>query len=344
MVPVWSIGPNNTSETEHMREPHGSEGPGDTQTCKNCSATLSNQYCSVCGQRAQVRIVSLWEFMRDVIDELFFLESRVWRTLGPLLFRPGMLTMDYLAGRRARYVPPVRLYIVLSVIFFVVISLTDTVQIDTGADTAIEDIGKDLPARPDARAPGIASDDDGVVGAIELSKDEMTDSCTIDDAWVDSVPFGAEIRDELLTTCEKILTDRGEAFRNALAEDIPLMMIFFLPLLAVSMKILYLFSRRYYVEHLLFFVHYHAFGFLLLTLLTLSDEVAESFTVLETANRFVFWGGLVYLFVYLFRAMRRVYGQGRLVTGIKYFVLSICYVVFLALSFTGTAVYTALTL
>jgi hypothetical protein len=172
----------------------------------------------------------------------------------------------------------------------------------------------------------------------------MTDSCTVDDAWVDSVPCGAEIHAELLTTCEKILADRGEAFRNALAEDIPLMMIFFLPLLAVSMKVLYLFSRRYYVEHLLFFVHYHAFGFLLLTLLTLSDEVAESFPVLETANKLVFWGGLVYLFIYLFQAMRRVYGQGRLVTGIKYFVLSFCYVVFLALSFTGTAVYTALTL
>lgn len=325
-----------------MPEPDGSESPGDTQICKNCSATLSNQYCSVCGQRAQVRIVSLWEFVRDVIDELFFVESRVWKTLGPLLFRPGLLTIDYLAGRRARYVPPVRLYIVLSVIFFVVISLTDTVQIDTGSDTAIEDIGESLPARPDADASDIPSDDDGLARVIDLGDDEMT--CTIDYPWADSVPFGAEIHAKLLTTCEKIVADRGAAFKNALAEDIPLMMILFLPLLALSMKILYLFSRRYYVEHLLFFVHYHAFGFLLLTLLTLSDELAESFPILERINTLLHWSGLVYLFIYLFQAMRRVYGQGRLMTGIKYFVLANCYVVFLALSFAGTAVYTALTL
>lgn len=327
-----------------MSTPDSSQGTGNQQSCKNCGAILSNQYCSVCGQRAHLRIVSLWEVLHDVIDELFFLESRVWQTLGPLFFRPGLLTMDYLAGRRVRYVPPVRLYIVLSIIFFVVVSVTDTVQIDTVDDQSLQepdDVAAVIQDRGDSES---AQDDSGFIGVIDLNGDEIPDSCTIDDDWTESIPFGIDIREKILATCNKILADRGQAFRNALAEDIPLMMIVFLPLLALSMKLLYLLSRRYYVEHLLFFVHYHAFGFLLLTLLTLSDELAESFMVLKTIDTLLFWAGIFYLFIYLFMAMRRVYGQGRLVTAVKYIVLAFCYVAFLALSFASTAAYTALTL
>lgn len=320
------------------------QSSGNIQNCKNCGASLSNQYCSVCGQRAVVRIVSLWEVLRDLIDEVFFLESRVWQTLGPLFFRPGLLTMDYLAGRRARYVPPVRLYIVLSVIFFVVVSLTDRLQRDTVDDNASQEANGAAAEIQERERIGSSLEADALIGVIDLDGDEMPDSCAVSDSFADSIPFGAEIREEILTTCNKILADRGQAFQNALAEDIPLMMIVFLPMLALSMKTLYLLSRRYYVEHLLFFVHYHAFGFLLMTLLTISDEVAGSLPSLEIVDTLLFSAGIFYLFVYLFMAMRRVYGQGRLITAVKYIFLSFCYVVFLALSFAGTAAYTALSL
>ena len=327
-----------------MPKPHTRQSHGDVQSCRNCGASLSNQYCSVCGQRASVRIVSLWEVLRDLVDELFFLESRVWQTLGPLFFRPGLLTMDYLAGRRARYVPPVRLYIVLSVIFFVVVSLTGTVQIDTVDDSVSQEANGAAVDIQEREEIGSSLPEDALIGVIDMDDDEIPDSCAVSDNFADSIPFGAEIREEILTTCNKILADRGQAFQDALAEDIPLMMIVFIPLLALSMKILYLFSRRYYVEHLLFFVHYHAFGFLLLTLVAIADEVAEWQPALDIIDTLLFSAGIIYLFVYLFMAMRRVYGQGRLVTAVKYILLSFCYVVFLALSFASTAVYTAITL
>jgi hypothetical protein len=327
-----------------MPKPGSLQSNGEVQSCRNCGARLSNQYCSVCGQRAVVRIVSLWEVLHELVDELFFLESRVWQTIGPLFFRPGRLTMDYLAGRRARYVPPVRLYIVLSVIFFVLVSITDTVQIDTRGNSPAQEVRKDSDA---LHGPGefeSAWDSETSSIIVESNNDEMPESCTADGSWTDSVPFGPEIRDEMLNACNKILADRGVSFKNALADDIPLMMIVFIPLLALSMKFLYPFSRRYYVEHLLFFVHYHAFGFLLLTLLTLSDELAESFTWLQTIDTLLFSAGIIYLFIYLYKAMRRVYEQGRFVTAVKYILLSFCYVAFLAMSFAGTAAYTALTL
>ena len=88
--------------------------------CRNCGTHLRGQYCGNCGQRARDRLISIWELLREAFGDLLELDSRLWRTLLPLLRRPGRLTRDYLEGRRARYMPPFRTYLVLSVIFFVV--------------------------------------------------------------------------------------------------------------------------------------------------------------------------------------------------------------------------------
>src|SRR5210317_2494796 len=88
--------------------------------CLNCGTELLGQYCGRCGQRARSRLISLWELLSDAFGDLLELDSRLWRTLIPLLIRPGQLTRDYLEGRRARYMPPFRMYLVLSVVFFVV--------------------------------------------------------------------------------------------------------------------------------------------------------------------------------------------------------------------------------
>ncbi|HKJ20007.1 MAG TPA: DUF3667 domain-containing protein, partial [Woeseiaceae bacterium] len=88
--------------------------------CLNCGTELRGQYCGHCGQRARSRLISLWELIQDAFGDLLELDSRLWRTVIPLLVRPGQLTRDYLEGRRARYMPPFRMYLVLSVVFFVV--------------------------------------------------------------------------------------------------------------------------------------------------------------------------------------------------------------------------------
>ena len=92
----------------------------DHPNCLNCGTELRGQYCGNCGQRARSRLISLWELLQDAFGDLFEIDSRLWRTVIPLLARPGRLTRDYLEGRRARYMPPFRMYLVLSVIFFVV--------------------------------------------------------------------------------------------------------------------------------------------------------------------------------------------------------------------------------
>ena len=90
------------------------------ELCLNCGTALGGQYCGNCGQRAASRLISIWELLRDAFGDLLELDSRLWRTLIPLMTRPGKLTRDYLEGRRARFMPPFRMYIVLSIVFFLV--------------------------------------------------------------------------------------------------------------------------------------------------------------------------------------------------------------------------------
>ena len=107
--------------TQIMREDNSHDLPQtESINCLKCGTRLRGQYCGSCGQRASNRLISLWELLREAFGDLLEIDSRVWRTLVPLLIRPGQLTHDYLQGRRARYMPPFRTYLVLSVIFFVV--------------------------------------------------------------------------------------------------------------------------------------------------------------------------------------------------------------------------------
>ena len=90
------------------------------EVCLNCGTTLSGQYCGNCGQRARSRLISVWELLREAFGDILELDSRLWRTLIPLITRPGQLTRDYLEGRRARFMPPFRTYLVLSIFFFLI--------------------------------------------------------------------------------------------------------------------------------------------------------------------------------------------------------------------------------
>src|SRR5215469_6728606 len=97
---------------------------GTTARCDNCGAAVTGRYCAACGQRLEPPLHTLWHFIAVTTEDLTHTDSRLWRTLGALLCRPGYLTREFLAGRRARYLPPVRLYLVISVVFFLWASAT----------------------------------------------------------------------------------------------------------------------------------------------------------------------------------------------------------------------------
>jgi Protein of unknown function (DUF3667)/Domain of unknown function (DUF4286) len=401
--------------------PHREEfvlGSFSTENCLNCGEVLRGQHCSHCGQHAQVRVLSMWGLVKDVVGDILDVDSRVWRTLWPLAFRPGVLTEDYLRGRRARYTPPFRMYLVLSLVFFVLASLGDpgsdvTVNIDDGGtniqlkdggakETAGRNQGQpdETPAAPAAgdadaaRAGAAATDvtpgpggprnkprplsqqdkqiiDQIVKGVPSAKRDEvrakleremattsrsdreaaakfMADPCSHENFRLDLGPAFKPYDGRFRDACRKIVADQ-QSFGRALYNNIPKMMFIFLPLIAAVMALLYLGSGRYYVEHLLFVVHFHAFFFLAGIAMLLLQRFAGilpggAAAVAKVAEGLL--GAVLVFYVpwYLLKAMRRVYQQSWWKTLPKFALLGLAYLFSLVFTGIGLLAYTALTL
>ena len=88
--------------------------------CRNCDTPLDGPYCSACGQRNIDLERPIGTLLKELLRETFDVDGRVARTLVTLLWKPGVLTVEYVAGRRRLYSSPLRVYIVVSVLFFVV--------------------------------------------------------------------------------------------------------------------------------------------------------------------------------------------------------------------------------
>src|SRR3954465_1812058 len=91
--------------------------------CLNCGDPTPGNFCRNCGQRKVEVQVSLVRMLMEALDDQFSINSALPRTVGALLARPGRLTREYMSGRIVRYIPPFRLYLVTSVVFFLMLSL-----------------------------------------------------------------------------------------------------------------------------------------------------------------------------------------------------------------------------
>jgi hypothetical protein len=318
-------------------------------SCLNCGTTLSGQYCGNCGQRARSRLISIWELVREAFGDLFELDSRLWRTLVPLVFRPGQLTRDYLRGRRARFMPPFRMYLVLSVLFFLiaffdprdelnllfepVAETTEEAQApDQHAPEVHREVLEELAQEGiviSADPPGADDEDPGGIN-INLSTSETDVGCDIEDLSSADMPAWLARRitpERLQVMCERAAADDGRALFNKLLDNVPAALFVLLPLMALILKTLYPLSKRYYVEHLLFVLHYHAFFFLMLILQILFSRFAALVGIPEGPTDVVLIGASIYIPAYLFRSMQRVYGQSVFITVLKYLFLLVSYFV-----------------
>ena len=130
--------------------------------CENCATALQGPYCHVCGQHAHNPLRSFGHAVEEVLESFWHLDGRLFRTLRDLCV-PGRLAANFLAGHRARYVPPLRLFLVLSVLTFFVGKLTlhfdgnDALQFDTGDTPAA---AERAPNRLHLRAAGDADTSD----------------------------------------------------------------------------------------------------------------------------------------------------------------------------------------
>jgi len=334
-----------------------------TLVCANCHSTLSGEYCAACGQRHEPHVHTLAHFAGEALESVSHADSRLWRTLWYLLARPGFLTREFFAGRRVSYLPPFRLYLVISVLFFLTVQIPDGAMIeldDTPAAGRVEkmkeaaaDLDKEAGPGSDAlkaaaaamreqarkeEAAALETEKSGEKPVDGLaSKNAMTDFC---DEFKNPDRAANKNYAKLHSACAKISEDGGRELAKTVVHNLPRAMFVFLPLLALFMRLLYWKPKRYYVEHLLFLLHNHANVFLSLTILLLVLRIPH---VADVMGVWLNWATFLYMVWYIYRAMRNFYRQGRALTIAKYFLIGFAYLTTSFVVILLTALYSAMT-
>jgi hypothetical protein len=298
--------------------------------CANCDATVSGHYCAHCGQKAEHAVHSLWHFLSEVAEDLTHADSRLWQTLKALLFKPGFLTCEFLAGRRARYMPPFRLYLVTSVLFFLILALNGTINVQTQNLAQLQSQATSKEDKEELKAlaekyPLLAGEETGAKACANLNYNG---------------PWKERVQPTLRESCLRVVSDHGHGVREAFLHNLPKAFFLLLPILALVMKPLYRRPPRYFVEHLLLLLHNHAFAFLTLGLFLVADMLVPSDAVTDLL---LFAIGL-YIPYYYYRGMRRVYREGTARTLGKLAVLSLAYWVLAGFVLVATAIYSVLVL
>jgi len=288
--------------------------------CRNCGSDAPGEYCPACGQETRTRLPTFAQFMRDAAGRYVALDGKWWRTLGALIFRPGFLTREYLAGRRRRFVRPSRLFLVASLLVFAVLRFEvsvgglDLLQFQSDPIGAMDHSKADAAApRGGAKAGAGAKLANG--GGIDLGGAE------------DEVPG---LRERLALFNRQSDQEKMAQMTDGTLRYGPYAMFAILPAFAALLKILYLGSGRrrphrprLYGEHLVFAAHNNAF---------LAFIVAAAVVVPWPWLRTVL---LIWPMVYLLWAMRAVYGGTWTGTILRACFLFIAYSVLFGLATAG---------
>ena len=321
--------------------------------CENCGAPLTGHYCAQCGQQAIDYRRSFRHVIVDVLDSFLNWDSKFFATIGLLIAKPWQLTNDFLAGKRVRYVHPLRLYLLASILFFFAANYSaKSIRLQRGnlspKDRAqLEAELKNENIRPDAR--------NKIDRALNLSPspspaaqaDEKASPKPEEPGASDQGDFGPILQmgpEKPSTPFEKWVEARAkekigehgskaQLFVSTVINNLPYMMLCCIPLFAFVLKILYIRRRVFYVDHLVYALHIHAFAYIAIMLIVLLTIGLKRLAPSTTGWIAILWLAFA---VQILLSIRRVYRQGWLFTIFKFFAGGFVYLLVLSVALAAT--------
>lgn len=250
-------------------------------SCKNCGSKTQGKFCHQCGQKTNIQHRTFKQLVRDFTGEYLTLDNKLFRSLKPLFFKPGQLTVDYIAGKQKSFILPFRLFIFSIILFIFVASVI-------------------FPA-----VQNFLSADGKLRSKLEVVKETTTENDKADEGGTEDEgekPASQEVEGEN----DKDVPKANDVIENMIL-SIQAVMIFMAPFFAFMLRLFYFRVKNfYYVDHLIFSLHFHSFIFILFSFAT-----------------FFIYTDLIHIIVklipviYLYLALRRVYLGGRILTGFK---------------------------
>ncbi len=254
--------------------------------CRDCGTPAPRAYCPACGQETRESLPTFREFMREAAGRYVALNGKLWKTAGALLFRPGFLTREYLAGRRRRYIRPARLFLVASVLLFAALRIATEIADIEVIEAAPREAAK-APMEKKSPSAGVQLDDEFNVDVGDLPSPALKKRIE---------------RFNRMPTREKLAQVLDGMLRYG-----PYAMFVLLPAFAALLKLLYLGRRRRYParprlygEHLVFAGHNHAFVFLIAVAAVAIPSIPMQAPLVTLL---ALWG-----LIYMLRSLRAVYG------------------------------------
>jgi Protein of unknown function (DUF3667) len=335
--------------------------------CENCGANMSGPFCAQCGQHAVDYRRSFGRVFADVLDSFLNWDSKFTMSIWLLMSRPWKLTIDFLSGKRVRHMHPLRLYLLISIVFFFAVNywaksihadpskLSDKDRAEVAAELDKEDIPPELKARirgaidaksstqPESQrsSPSPAATTTPQPSAI-ASPAQPSGSPSSSGDYGPMIQFDKPPSEPFERWLEQRAKEKmGEhgskmgLFIATLFQNLPYMMLCCIPLFALVLKVLYLRKRMFYIDHLIYALHIHSFAYLaiisiVLITIGLNREIPGTLSGWIIATLWVAFATQIFL------SIRRVYRQGWFFTIFKFFLGGFVYLMVLAVALATT--------
>jgi hypothetical protein len=302
--------------------------------CENCGEDLQGHWCAQCGQPAIEYRRSFRYVVADLLNEFLNWDSKFFTTIALLILKPWRLTNEFLAGKRVRYVNPLRLYLLASILFFFAVNYGtkgihfDPSKLDAKDRAELESELKDADLPPEARekleallrdsspspAPSPLTNEPSPSPVPEGDQQKQQFGkigerpFVFSDGSKSSTPFERWIEARAKEKMGEKGTKMG-LFISTLFSNLPYMMLCCIPLFAFVLKVLYIRRRIFYVDHLIYALHIHTFFYTAIMLIVLATIGLNRFAPGAIAGSLIalLWIAFV---MQIFLSIRYVYRQG----------------------------------
>lgn len=307
--------------------------------CLNCGTETLKRFCPSCGQENIEPKETVWHFVTHFINDVTHFDGKFFSTIKLLFLKPGLLSKEYVKGKRVRYLNPVRMYLFTSFLFFLI--FLSIFKIDENKINGNLDFNSTSSANAPLKIDSIKNNSLNVIDSSKkdiiietpYSTREQYDSLLktgkIKDSWLER-----KFTHQQLDVNKKYVNNKN-IFKATLIESIahnfPKMLFISLPFAALILQLLYIRRKQfYYVGHGIFIIHFYTFIFLFILLgIGLSKILSLLNVNFNLINVIIF---LITLF-YLYKSMHNFYGQSKMLTIAKWFVfLASFFIIIMALT------------
>lgn len=333
-----------------------------SKDCLNCGTNVNERFCSHCGQENTETRQSFGHLARHFFEDLTHYDSGFWRTIKYLLFRPALLTKEYLAGKRVSYVPPVRLYIFISFLcFFLPAILPDVNNFPEerkNASNANENLiiyqDTTTQKRESFRTKVFWSELGTRNGYFEIKKPNDYSSI----AQMDSMQMALPV-EKRYNSIERWMAKKtiqiyehnsprqvAEKFGEAFSHNLSKVLFIYMPLFAFALWFFHSKKKWLYFDHAIFTLHYFSFMLLQISLFLILRACLKilPYEVYGMLLMITLFLSLIWIAYYFFRAHRKMYEEFWVVSSLKSFLLLFINIFFIATLFIGFSYYTLYTL